>query len=52
MTKNETIKEDTNTFVFTEDQQKVVAEHFGLDFEKTEYFVLCEKLDEIIDRLA
>lgn len=41
----------TNTFIFTEEQQKIVAEHYGLDYENTEFYVLCEKLDELIDNI-
>lgn len=44
----EKIKEE-QLFHFTEDQQEIVAKHFGKDMKNLEFWEACELLDRLID---
>lgn len=45
---DQSTKEDTDNFIFTEDQQKLVLEHYGFNVGDLEFYKVCELLDMLI----
>lgn len=41
--------EENINFVFTKDQQQLVAEYYGKDINELQEFEICELLDQLID---